>query len=74
MVLAFLRQDIRFVLVKIKKILLVLKLHQKIWVYLKKEFDLIDFLNSFFNGAIIYFVFEKNLIKMKMLKWIEKLV
>ena len=72
--IGFPSQDIRFVLVKIKKNIISLEITSENMVYLKKEFDLIDFLNSFFNGAINYFVFEKNLIKMKMLKWIEKLV
>jgi hypothetical protein len=58
--IGFPSQDIRFVLVKIKKNIISLKITSENIVYLKKKFDLIDFLNSFFNGAINYFVFEKK--------------
>ncbi|WP_171522740.1 hypothetical protein [Acinetobacter lanii] len=58
--IGFPSQDIRFVLVKIKKNIINLKITSEDVVYLDKEFNSTELLSSLLNSAINYFDFEKR--------------
>jgi len=53
-------QAINFTLIKIKDDMVDLEISSKDTVYLRKKFICSEFLKSFFEGAISYFIFEKK--------------